>query len=342
MKLFLVSVFIDRKSPTQLFYLMSSEPIIPPSLRKPPGCVLPTLPSAIFGRLVNDVRNGVKKAGLAYRSNPSWPFPSSSNSLVGAPEHLSIHILDSSFNPPTKAHLALALTEGVNNYASELKTEDTDSGPDSGYTANILLLSISNADKTLSGTDASYVQRLEMMVLMADSIVASLGCKERFGGVAIVVVNKPLFTGKQEILAGFLPTLLPKATSPMVDLVWQVGVDTLKRLFDAKYYDHDKERMLEALRRFLQKPNGSSLGGKIVCAQRKMQGINLEARDISEIEGFLEDDRVQIVEIGEWESSLSSSSVRARIRENDATWVKTCSDDITRYVKQHQLYISQQ
>src|SRR4051794_37180912 len=64
-----------------------------------------------------------------------------------------ILVLDSSFNPPTVAHRALAL----------IPTGTAASEPD----AMLLLLSVTNADKVPKSGDALPEQRLEMMELVA-------------------------------------------------------------------------------------------------------------------------------------------------------------------------------
>jgi nicotinamide-nucleotide adenylyltransferase len=79
--------------------------------------------------------------------------------------------LDSSFNPPTLAHLALAKAPAPpprsGGAIGEIKDES------SGYDAHLLLLSIRNADKPLKPGDATHLQRLEMMFFFAQDIIQS-------------------------------------------------------------------------------------------------------------------------------------------------------------------------
>ncbi|KAK0193920.1 Nucleotidylyl transferase [Armillaria mellea] len=81
-------------------------------------------------------------------------------------------ILDSSFNPPTLAHLALARC-----------------GND--YDARILMLSTTNADKKLAPGDATYAQRQSMMALL---------------GFHIAVIDEPTFVGKARRLHAEMPS----------------------------------------------------------------------------------------------------------------------------------------
>jgi hypothetical protein len=71
---------------------------------------------------------------------------------------IPISILDSSFNPPTKAHKSLAF--------SQIKGKEHED-----YESHMLLLSVTNADKKLKPGDATYAQRLEMMCLLANQLV---------------------------------------------------------------------------------------------------------------------------------------------------------------------------
>ncbi|KAK0469624.1 Nucleotidylyl transferase [Desarmillaria tabescens] len=81
-------------------------------------------------------------------------------------------ILDSSFNPPTLAHLALARC-----------------GND--YDARILMLSTTNADKKLAPGDVTIALRQSMMALL---------------GFHIAVVDEPTFVGKARKLHAEMPS----------------------------------------------------------------------------------------------------------------------------------------
>lgn len=106
---------------------------------------------------------------------------------------LRISILDSSFNPPTRAHLALAQSKppkrifvpGTERQSNVSSTTVKPRRPSAGsgdavvtqerkpeyneddYDARLLLLSVRNVDKTLKPGDATFVQRVEMMSQLA-------------------------------------------------------------------------------------------------------------------------------------------------------------------------------
>lgn len=90
--------------------------------------------------------------GLVYSANPSFPIPSSSHTHT-ANRPLRISVLDSSFNPPSRAHLALATPSSINH-----------------FDAYLLILSTKNADKLPKPGETTTDQRLRMMIAMAQEI----------------------------------------------------------------------------------------------------------------------------------------------------------------------------
>jgi len=245
-------------------------------------------------------------------------------------------------------------TDANTNTDKDTGTDGTNDNDNDNYTANILLLSISNADKKLAPSDATYLQRLEMMVLMADTLATprSPGNEnenENFGGVAIILMNEPLFAQKQKILAGFLPSVIghgheaDSESGVDVDLVWQVGLDTLERLFQPKYYDGGEGKMRGVLGDFLRVPSGSSYGAKLLCARRIMGGVGTgteaEAAAIPGTESFFQSGRIEVVDVGSWESTLSSTSVRKGVRESDECWMQACETNVQEYIIREKLYL---
>ena len=136
-------------------------------------------------------------------------------------------MLDSSFNPPTKAHLALALST---SQAKESITTDGNGGDD----ARLLLLSVRNADKALKAGDATHVQRLDMMVLLAKEIESRSSQSSTPGksqmmmegedgnthedvdegaNVAVAIIDEPTFVRKSAVLRDFLNARI--ATFPL-------------------------------------------------------------------------------------------------------------------------------
>lgn len=113
---------------------------------------------------------------LVYTSNPLWPIPQGHTSTTPTlARPITISVLDSSFNPPTLAHLAL-LKGGTHSQAY------------------LLLLSTTNADKISAPGETTPLIKLEMMRAMAQEMVQthrSQGLAEGtgFGNVAVAYVR---------------------------------------------------------------------------------------------------------------------------------------------------------
>ncbi|KAF8740077.1 hypothetical protein AX14_008712 [Amanita brunnescens Koide BX004] len=147
-------------------------------------------------------------------SPPKWPLPTEP-----AKTPLTISILDSSFNPPTRAHLALA------NSRRPHGSDD--------YDARLLLLSVRNADKTLKPGDATHVQRVAMMRLLSHHITNTPD------NVAVAIIDEPTFVGKSSQLRSFLKQRIWDAGAvecPPIQLSFILGFDTLERLVAPRYY----------------------------------------------------------------------------------------------------------
>ncbi|RIB27771.1 hypothetical protein C2G38_2029103 [Gigaspora rosea] len=122
-------------------------------------------------------------------SNWQYDLTKSSNSI------LKIAILDSSFNPPTKAHMHLLL-QSVNNQSNT-----------KFFDACLLLYAIKNADKTPLSSDAGPVDRLLMMESLASQI-CSINTKSEptfnsLQNIAIGVTTHPLFMDKAKAIHSY-------------------------------------------------------------------------------------------------------------------------------------------
>ncbi|TFK27817.1 hypothetical protein FA15DRAFT_613355, partial [Coprinopsis marcescibilis] len=223
---------------------------------------------------------------LVWTAHPRWPLPPGDNLHPRTVARISV--LDSSFNPPTLAHLALLNTKRP-SYACEASE-----GPGRDYDAKLLLLSVKNADKTLKPNDATYLQRLEMMALLAQDVATCQNLEDGRGNVAVGIIDEPTFIGKSRILKEYFdirvsslqqppPNLLSTdsngpgdvAVSPKSQLTFLVGMDTLKRILSPKYYSPPpdlpdltpEQTMSGALSRMLsESPKGDD--SLIVCARR--------------------------------------------------------------------------
>ena len=192
------------------------------------------------------------------------------------PKPLKISVLDSSFNPPTLAHFALA-----NSYLP-ISTQGQEGTQNSAYDARLLLLSVRNVDKALKPGDATYEQRLEMMMLLAEELEAVAANitntnTNNFGNdtsglrnVAVGIIDEPTFVKKSSTLRSALQSQLPSLLAskpergsdgdnsnpmpysepqsfnpakiglgvnvPEIQLHFLMGTDTLERLLAPRYY----------------------------------------------------------------------------------------------------------
>ncbi|KAL1498507.1 hypothetical protein AB1Y20_013830 [Prymnesium parvum] len=130
------------------------------------------------------------------------PSPPPANAEANASDEM-IGVLDSSFNPPTTAHLAM-----MRMAAQQF-----------GFARVLLLLAKQNADKPVIG--ASLAQRLQMMHLIAAS--------DPRGATWCGITAHPLFVDK----AAALRSLFGERARVFV----LVGFDTWVRITDPKYYE---------------------------------------------------------------------------------------------------------
>ena len=84
-----------------------------------------------FSALLQRVQRGLSTLELVHTSHLRWPLPTTPGPHLAPTLHISV--LDSSFNPPTNAHAALA----------RAPLDALGEQPD----ATLLLLSVTNADK---------------------------------------------------------------------------------------------------------------------------------------------------------------------------------------------------
>ncbi|KFX85860.1 hypothetical protein O988_09871, partial [Pseudogymnoascus sp. VKM F-3808] len=138
----------------------------------------------------------------------------------------TLFILDSSFNPPTIAHLHLA--------RSALFSEDEARYPHPRRA--LLLLATKNADKP--DVEAGREMRVTMMKVLAGDVVAGQGGAGKgeeneagdCEGVDIALTPFALFIDKARAIA-------EESTYSGAKKVFILGFDTLKRLLEVRYYD---------------------------------------------------------------------------------------------------------
>ncbi|KAI9570552.1 hypothetical protein HD554DRAFT_2082909 [Boletus coccyginus] len=289
-------------------------------------------------QLLRRVQHGASPVELIYTTHEHWPFRP--GHTVHTRPTLRIAVLDSSFNPPTLAHLALANSPPpVSPQPSPATSAEAEP-----YDARILLLSIRNADKAFKPGDATFVQRLEMMRLLSHDIQSSIDTAESSDessqmsdNVAVAIIDEPTFVGKSTLLLRFLRTRLatvvessnsPNSISnrrdvsypfPSPKLTFLLGLDTLIRLFSPKYYPSEQcayRRGASADKMFQETPD----------------------KTLEVVHEFLTSDRITFIHIGIEEETYSSSEVRAKVAAGDEKWKWLVTDAIASYIVDRGIY----
>ena len=131
-------------------------------------------------------------------------------------EPKTLFILDSSYNPPSRAHLALAATAIAT--AKETRPHRL-----------LFLFSTHNADKAPS--PASFTQRIAMMIMCAEDLQADPRHSSKVH-IDIGLTTAPYYTDKSLAIENEDPTTYPSRPTH----VHLLGYDTLTRFLAPKYY----------------------------------------------------------------------------------------------------------
>jgi len=222
-----------------------------------------------------------------------------------SPAPKTLYVLDSSYNPPTKAHLQIATSALLHDRGASPKRL-------------LLLLATQNADK--APKPAPFEHRLVMMTIFAEDLRAHLAQQVRLEegeavAVDVGVTTEPYFHDKAAAIDE------SKIYDPPPEQVYLTGFDTLIRLLNPKYYP--PEHTLAPLEPFLRRHRvrvtyrtGADWG------EREVQGRYL--RDLKEgrreHEGGKREwaDRFELVEgRADGEEVVSSTRVRDAIKKGD-------------------------
>ncbi|KAI0635635.1 hypothetical protein C8Q77DRAFT_1216248 [Trametes polyzona] len=324
-----------------------------------------------YTSILQRIHKGLSTVELVHTSHPRWPLPPHRSATLAPTLHISV--LDSSFNPPTLAHLALA------NTLPPPPTVVPPTGHPQDFDARLLLLSVRNVDKKLKPGDATYEQRMAMMVLLAHELARTHARNipsaqaelhdpsstpnedttpnaTATTNVAVAIIDEPTFVGKSSLLltfltthlASLLPTPSPPSTAPSTappapKLTFLMGTDTVARLFAPRYYPSDAA-MRAALTRFLSRDGDDA---HVVCARRTSRGVPRaeEERVEREMAEFARtivphEARLAFVDIGEDVAAYSSSEVRELRAEGSGRWRDMVAPNIAEYIVAHDLYVT--
>ena len=342
------------------------EPLPSPQSRSS-SAITPNVPDMTFSRTLairalHRLQHGLSHPPieLVYTPHERWPLPHPSLAPPLPRRPLTVSILDSSFNPPTLAHLALAKSLRPSYFQPHDSVQDDAVD----YDARLLLLSVRNADKSLKSSDASYLQRLEMMALLANRVAGDLSNAQSDDGrvvaaneaanVAIGIIDEPTFVGKSSSLLTFLRNRFlsfsstdPLATIHDIQLTFIVGYDTLERLTLPRYYPSESQ-MLLSLRKFLSPPPGGD-DSRLVCARRSSlpsgSPVTKDTRPqdarLQPMQEFIVSGRVAFIDIEEEVRTSSSTAVRDAISRSgfqSKGWRRHVTTEIATYLERDKLY----
>ena len=178
--------------------------------------------------------------------------PASSGISHGKPISTRIlYVLDSSFNPPSRAHTSLVKTALSSNHS---RSEQQDQSP-----RVLFLLATVNADKKPKPAD--FEDRIAMMALAAEDLRSSFSSQPHMDAsttsqaqppiIDIGITKLPYFVDKASSIVDSDIYHHPNREDGVTEQIHLTGFDTLLRIFTPKYYpDHDPP--LSALEPFLR------------------------------------------------------------------------------------------
>jgi nicotinamide-nucleotide adenylyltransferase len=252
----------------------------------------------------------------------------------------TLYILDSSFNPPSIAHLTLA-TSALKQHAPS----------ETGPFRFLLLFSTHNADKAPS--PASFVQRIALMTVFAEDLSRHLKTQQsdlpaEIADVSIDIglTKEPYYSDKSIAIKETTP---PFYSSDPIH-VHLVGYDTLIRFCNPKYYPkHDPP--LSALKPFFdaghklrvtQRPadpsdESSNEFGTVEEQDRYLQGL----RDGNEEKAGFVPAWGNNIDMAKAEKGVGISSTRVRNAAKEGKWEvvdELCTEGVAAWLKDQSLY----
>jgi nicotinamide-nucleotide adenylyltransferase len=235
-----------------------------------------------------------------------YPSTLSGSAAPVLPPGSSLAVLDSSFNPPTCAHVHM-----LHAVARRF-----------GASHRLLLLAKNNADKPVVG--ASLPQRLQMMELMARA--------DSDGATLCGVTAHPLFVDKASALRSLC--------GQDAHIYLLVGLDTWKRIVDPRYYAAGgRDAAMASLFRSVEvvvtsrDSVGSPPGAPPVDIAQQ------EARVLGSLPDAISAGRLHFMRNDQAMAALSSSEARGAFAANDMpAALGVIPDCIHAYLREHKLY----
>ncbi|WWC73493.1 uncharacterized protein I206_107463 [Kwoniella pini CBS 10737] len=276
-------------------------------------------------------------------SPTNWPI-SHNTAQKGSISNIHIAILDSSFNPPTIAHQAIAFSSFPSTSNTNTIQDDIDitsssyssSNEPIPYTCRLLLFSARNVEKQLRSKDTTVLQRLEMMSILSNSKFKDNNNNN--DNIAIGLINEPTFVGKSSIIRNYLKNSLKEISNLNLNLSFLVGTDTLIRFFDPKFYP--KNQMEIKLNEYFE--SGSYLISAKRGSDETNRAIEEEVLNRDGIKQWVNKGNLRLLGTGNegWEE-ISSTKVReAVLKQNWDEVDKLVGKEMRDYIRKEGLYTS--
>jgi nicotinamide-nucleotide adenylyltransferase len=198
--------------------------------------------------------------------------------------------MDSSWNPPSKAHYAIT----THSFTS--------------YDAHLLLFSSVNVDKK---PHELIKERTDMMQLVAQRMQDDY----KQANVAVASLAAATFAEKAPIILDHLASSDIKPT-----LVFFIGFDTVTRLFMKKYYHDSEQEMQRIMTDFFERD-----GCEVVCARRAVSQV--AQKDVADqeeeelvrrpfVKPLVESGKLSFASI-DGTDGISSTKIRNLLKEGD-------------------------
>ena len=278
-------------------------------------------------RIVQSSLKAFASSSQAIKILHTLPHAPPKYSSTKSPKEL--YVLDSSFNPPTRAHFRLC--------TSALLNERSQSGPK----RLLLLLATQNADK--APKPAAFEHRLAMMSIFAEEMANEMAADGNAEGVLVDVgvTKQARFVDKASAIEECEAYAISGKTVEQVHLT---GFDTLIRLLDTKYYPPDYtlvplEGLFEKHRVRVTRRTGDAWGES---EEQDDYMTKLRSGEMEDQGGRKEwAERIELVEgRKEGEEIISSTKVREASRNGDeVALMKLVTKGVGRWILDSDLYV---
>lgn len=258
----------------------------------------------------------------------------------------TLYILDSSYNPPSNAHLSLAssaLHASSKRSFNAGPSGESDASDNTPASRLLLLFSVHNADKNPG--PAPFEHRLAMMVLLAEDILRRVQDTDSATNVEqehsdhseqnadaridVGLTTQPFYAGKSQAVE-------ERGTYGNARHVHIVGTDTFRRVLDTKYYTaHDPP--LSALNSFF-----AQHGLRVVARDDDGRDVceRLSNGEMEVVGGKSEwTNRIELVDAEDEAVGVSSTGVRKAVNKGEWDVVRACcSEAVMEAIREWRLY----